>query len=313
MTTFNSRLRCTVAIVLAALCTTSIVFCQTASEASNAKNDDKGIGVPAQVDDATTNDQLFEIVVPPPTAKPGEYVLCPSRQFYDRALKNGVEKSTFSYYAAKMVEVGEHQSKVANLAGRTFEIPNQLIISIPPKQECNKGDILLTWWQSGSGMQRAIVVGGTKTQPVVRYLDITLDNPSGWGKKEGTLKPDTFVLLNKQWQIGSAVIVKEGRQKKHGLILAVSDEHVLVREFAGKLNCHDRDKVTSVPIVPDVVADDIAMAAWHGSFKPVTVTKVDTEIGRVFVNFQLARKGQEKVIAFGDLYKKAAAQEKADQ
>ena len=86
--------------------------------------------------------------------------------------------------------------------------------------------------------------------------------------------------------------------------MALSDDHVLVREFAGKIVCHDRSKVTPIPIVPDVVAGDIAMAAWHGSFKPVTVTKVDKTIGRVYTNFQLGRKDQEKVISFGDLFKK---------
>ena len=254
--------------------------------------------------DAKQQAQLFDIQVPKPTAKPGEYVLCPSRQFYDAAVKRGVDKSTFIFYAAKMVDVGASESTVTNLAGRKFQIPNQLIVSIPPKQECQTGDILMTWWQTGSGMQRAIVVGGTKTEPIVRYLDITLDNPSGAGKKEDTLKPDSFVVLNQAWQIGSAVAIKDGRRTKHGLILAVSEKHVLVREFAGKLKCCDRKNVSPVPIIPDVVADDIALASVHGTFLPVTVTKVDSKIGRVFTNFQLGRKDQERVFAFGDVFKK---------
>ena len=153
-------------------------------------------------------------------------------------------------------------------------------------------------------MQRAIVVGGTKTQPTVRYLDIALDNPSGAGKKEDTLKPDTFVVLKQQWQVGSAVVVNDGRRLKHGLILAVTEEHVLVKEFAGKLNCYDRTNVSPVPVIPDMVAGDIAMATWHGTFKPVTVTKVDSKIGRVLTNFQLGRKDQEKIVSFGDIFKK---------
>ena len=305
----KSFLRAIAGLAFSLLCSTSIAACQPTNAGSNTKNGEKGIGVvsPAKSSEQQKQpDPLFEIEAALQTAKPGEYVLCPSRQFYDRAVKNGIEKSTFIFYAAKMVEVGEQESKVANLAGRKYSIPNQLIISIPPKQECNKGDIVLTWWQSGSGMQRAIVVGGTKTEPVVRYLDITLDNPSGWGKKEESLKPDSFLVLNKPWQIGTAVAIQQGRNTKHGLILAATDEHVLVRGFAGRVSCHDRNNITSIPAIPNVVAGDIAMAAWHGSFKPVTVTKVDKEIGRVYTNFQLARKDQEKVVPFGDLYKKPA-------
>ncbi len=247
---------------------------------------------------------LFPIVVAQPTAKPGELVLCPSRQFYDSAVEKGVDKTTFIYYAAKMIEVGNVESKVTNLAGRTFLIPNQLIISIPPHQKCNTGDVILTWWQTGSGMQRAIVVGGSETEPIVRYLDISLDNPSGAGKREDTLKPGSFYVLNKEWQIGSAVAIDSGRQTRHGLLLATSDQHVLVREFAGKLKCYERTKARPVPIVPDVEKGEIAMASLYGSFKPVTVTKVDSKIGRVFATFQLGRKDQEKVFAFGDVFKK---------
>ena len=274
----------------------SVGFCQTS-------NSDEPNAQASAASEVKQPAQLFDIQVPRPTAKPGEYVLCPSRQFYDSAVKRGVEKTTFIYYAAKMVEVGDSNSTVTNLAGRKFQIPNQLIISIPPKQECQKGDVLMTWWQAGSGMQRAIVVGGTEIKPIVRYLDITLDNPSGAGKKEDTLKPDSFVVLNNEWQIGSSVAIKEGRRTTHGVIVATSEKQVLVREFAGKLKCHERKNASPIPIKADVVAGDIAMASVHGTFLPVTVTKVDAEIGRVFTNFQLGRKDQERVFAFGDIFK----------
>lgn len=250
------------------------------------------------------SNQLFEIDVVPPPAKPGEFVLCPSRQFYDSAVEKGADKTTFIYYAAKMEKVGDEESTVKNLAGQTFQIPNYLIVSIPAEQECKTGDVILTWWQTGSGMQRAIVVGGKKTEPVVRYLDISYDNPSGAGKKEETLKANSFFVLNQPWQVGSTVAIETNRQTRHGQLLAVTDKRVLVREFAGKIKCYERKLAKPVPIVPEVSQGDVAMAAIYGSFKPVTVKKVDTKIGRVFVNFQLGRKDQEKVLAFGDVYKK---------
>lgn len=52
---------------------------------------------------AIAEQPAFSITVAKPSALPGDYVLCPSRQFYDGAVKNGTEKATFIYYAATMV------------------------------------------------------------------------------------------------------------------------------------------------------------------------------------------------------------------
>lgn len=248
------------------------------------------------------NKPLFDIQVQRPDAEVGDYVLCPSRQFYDRAVKAGPAKSTFVYYAATLVESNEQHSKVKNLAGRTFTLPNQLVVAIPNEQNANKGDIVLTWWQKGSGMQRAIVVGGTKTEPVVRYLDIKYDNPSGAGKREEALRPNSFYVLTKPWQIGTTVSVEQGRMQRHGQLLALSEDKVLIREFAGKLNCYPRRKAKPVPISPDLQPNAAAQAAVFGSFKPVTVTKIDAEIGRVFAAFQFGRKEREIAFAFGDIF-----------
>ena len=228
-------------------------------------------------------ERLIEIDVPTPTAAPGDYVLCPSRQFYDSAVEKGVDKTTFIYYTARMVEVGDSESKVKSLAGTEYSLPNVLIIPIPKGQTAEVGDILLTWWQSGSGMQRAIVVGGSETEPVVRYLDIAYDNPSGAGKREDTLKPDSFVVLRKPFQIGSSVAVSVGRQKRVGQLLAADQERILVKEFAGRLKIYDRNAAQPLPIRPKLAKDSAANAAMFGSLKPITIKKVDERIGRVFV------------------------------
>lgn len=249
------------------------------------------------------NKPLFDLESSSLAAEPGHYVLCPSRQFYDAAMEKGVDKTTFVYYAATLMEAGDNSSVVRNLAGTRFTLPNQMIIPIPAGQTAKVGDVLLTWWQSGSGMQRAIVVGGTATEPVVRYLDITLDNPSGAGKREDTLKPDSFYVLDRDWQPGSTVAVQTERTVRHGQLLCVSKSKVIVREFAGKLQMYDRDHATPIPVVPTVYEGDVVQAAIFGSFKPVTVKRVDPEIGRIYVNFQLGRKDQEKILPYGDVYK----------
>jgi len=250
---------------------------------------------------ANAADKLFDITVPKPTAKPGDYVLCPSRQFYDSAVEKGVDKTSFIYYTAQMAEVGDVESKVQSLAGTEYSIPNEFIISIPRGRTAKVGDILLTWWQTGSGMQRAIVVGGSETEPVVRYLDITYDNPSGAGKTEEKLKRDSFYVLSKPFQIGTTVAVQSGAQQRFGHLLAMDDDKVLVKEFAGRLMLHDRRLAIAMPIHPEFSDSSAAEAALFGGLKPITIVKVDQKIGRVFATYQLGRTEKEKVFSFGEV------------
>ncbi|MEP3480596.1 MAG: hypothetical protein ABJZ55_15205 [Fuerstiella sp.] len=234
-------------------------------------------------------------------AEVGEYVLCPSRQFYDADVKSGFSTSTFIYYAAVMVVRGEHESKVRNLAGKEFSLPNAMMIAIPKGQKAKRGDILLSWWQSGSGMQRCIVVGGSPEEPTVRYLDVAYDNPSGVGTKEDTLKPDSFYVLDKPMQIGTTVTVKTPRQERFGQLVAMDNKKVMLREFAGKLKIYDRALVKAMPLRPKLSAGDAADAALFGSMKPVTVVKVDAKIGRVFTTYQLGRTEKQRVFSFGEI------------
>ena len=248
---------------------------------------------------AAKTSALFPIQGERPSAKTGEYVLCPSRAFYDKAVKEGANRAIFIFYTARLVASGEVQSKVKNLAGIEFEIPNSMIISIPPQQKAKVGDILLTWWQSGSGMQRAIVVGGSESQPVVRYLDMDFDNPAGIGKKEETLKPDSFFVLNQPWQQGTSVVVDSKAQKRHGTLISTSSDQILVLEFGGKLRCYPKQDAKPIPMRPAVKVGEQVLAEVFGSYRPVTVTRVDPKIGRVFAKYKFGNKEKETAFAFG--------------
>ena len=248
---------------------------------------------------------LFGLKVDKTPGDPGDYVLCPSRQFFDNAIKNGADKTTFIYYAARLVESDKNQTTVKNLAGRTFSLPSEMVLPIPKGQTAKVGDVLLTWWQTGSGMQRAIVVGGKSKEPVVRYLDIKLDNPSGAGKREDRLKPDSFVVLSKPWQLGTTLRIKDTKRPNtllHGQIVALDNQRVLIKGWNGKLSTHERAHAIPVPIVPQLAANDAIQISLFGSFKPATVVKVDKRIGRVFAKYQFGRQDKEAAFAFGDVY-----------
>jgi hypothetical protein len=189
------------------------------------------------------------------------------------------------------------------------KVPNAYIVAIPAGAKAKKGDIVLTWWQSGSGMQRGIVVDDANpAEPVVRYLDLDYDNPAKSrdgkttiGQMDEQLKPNTFTVLNAMMAPGTAVAIQDGDKMKHAIVIRVAGDKVFVREFAGKIGVYERSRCTGVPLVPAVKEGDKVKALNIGSFDAATVTKVDARNGRVFVKFDSGN--TEKAVAFGNVMK----------
>jgi hypothetical protein len=228
----------------------------------------------------------------------GQFALVPSREFLDRAISDNGE-GTFIYYGATIVTAASPESTIQSLAGTTFSMPNSLVIPIRAGQKAKKGDILLGHWESGSGLQRAIVVGGTETEPVVRYLDMDLDNPSGWGEKEDTWKADRFSVISEPWQVGTTAACGESNDRKHGIITAVSGNRVLVSGFAGALSAHSRSECVSLTPAPTLTAGDTVWVPAVGSYVQGTVSRIEADIGRVFVSYEWG--GQQKEGGFAIL------------
>ncbi|MFT5683279.1 MAG: hypothetical protein ACI8RZ_004210 [Myxococcota bacterium] len=226
----------------------------------------------------------------------GQFALVPSREFLDRAIADDGQ-GTFIYYGATITTAGSPESTIKSLAGTTFAMPNAMIIPISSGQKAKKGDILLGHWESGSGLQRAIMVGGTSTEPVVRYLDMDYDNPSGWGQKEDTWQADRFSVLSEPWQVGTTAACGESNDRKHGILTAVSGGRLLVSGFAGSISAYSRDECVALSPKPTVAAGDTVWVPVVGSYTEGQVSRVDAEIGRVFVTYDWG--GQQKEGAFG--------------
>lgn len=239
------------------------------------------------------------------TAKPGEYVLAPSYNWIKDAVEKGVETTSFIWYAQKMAASDKENSEIQFMSERK-KVPNAYIIAIPPKQTAKKGDIILTWWQSGSGMNRAIVLDDAEpTTPVVRYLDIDFTNPAKSrdgsttiGKMNEKILPDSFFKL-KEWDAGTTVAIQDGANLKKGRVIRVAGDKVLVMEGIGKLAVYAKKDCN--PLVPNVKAGDRVKVPFVGTFKDATISSVDEKIGRVFVKFDGDQ--EEKAIAFGDVMK----------
>jgi hypothetical protein len=241
------------------------------------------------------------------TAKAGDYVLAPSYNWIKDAAEKGTETTSFIWYVQKMSQPDADNSELQFLSERK-KVPNAYIIAIPPRQSAKKGDIILTWWQTGSGMQRAIVVDDTEPiRPIVRYLDIAFDNPAKArdgvttiGKMDEKLTPDSFVKL-KSWDAGTSVAVQQGANQRHARVIRVAGNQVLVLE-GSKLKVYPKASCQSLPLVPAVSPGERVKAPRYGqNFAAASVLSIDERHGRVFVKFDGDRESQ--AIAFGDVWK----------
>jgi hypothetical protein len=238
------------------------------------------------------------------TAKAGDYVIAPSKNWIDEAFVKGGTKQTFIYYGSWMVTPGPLESKIKTLPGKEVTIPNGMIVPIRSGETAKPGDIILTTWQSGSGMQRAIVVpGGTPATPKVMYLDLDYDNPAGVGKKVDQLKPNTFQKQKDGLEVGNVVAVKVGHRLNRAIVVGVAGDKVLVIGFAGRMSVQPKANVVPVPIKPAVKAGEEVWVPQIGSFGKAKVDKVDAAIGRVWVTYTWGGKEKKAAIAFGDVAK----------
>lgn len=226
------------------------------------------------------------------TSEPGNAVLCPSWGMYQSIFEEEVPADqTLIFYNAKMSAAGEVESDVEFLFDGVQKMPNSLLVNIPKGQTAAVGDIVLTWWQTGSGMQRAIVTDASNpASPKVRYLDLDYDNPAtdsesgkSIGATEYTLAPDTFVKITDEWQEGNNIAVKSEWGYEAATIIKISGDKVLTCGFAGKMKVYSKADCKVIPRVPAVKAGDKVWAVTSVSYQEATVVKVDKKLGVVFV------------------------------
>ena len=239
----------------------------------------------------------------------GQPVLSPYT-YYPSTVEKGepLPKAVLIFYDATVKEVGEEKTKLDKFNGEV-EMPNALIIPLPKKAKAKKGDVVLTWWQSGSGMQRAIVVDDSNPQePKVCYFDLTWpDNPESQKleeKRKGEqLKPGSFaVLKNGQWQSGAQLAIRKGNDWLKGTLIHVEGNKVLVLGFGSKIEAYNKADVRLVPFKEKIKVGDKVWASWVSEYRPgYVVTAVDDLTGHVYV--QREGKGSVESKSLADVTK----------
>lgn len=226
--------------------------------------------------------------------------------FYPNKLKESKDPAneTYIFYNAKLQSVGDTQSPVKYF-GEDIEMPNSLIIPIPMEQTAQKGDIVLTWWQTGSGMQRALVTNASDpSSPIVDYLDLGYqDDGEGFANKHADeqIKPNTFVVLQDgAWQPGAQIVVTGDGSYTAGQLISFTDDKALLKTFGGKIQVFKKADCKVVPLNQNLKAGDAVRAIFTSSYKDgYTVKKVNPKIGRVWVEGGYG----DKIVSILEVYK----------
>ncbi|WP_027000341.1 hypothetical protein [Eisenibacter elegans] len=242
-------------------------------------------------------------------AEAGDVVLCPSYKMWTSKLATeDPTKETYLFYHAEMETPGELESEVKFTFDGTQKMPNSMLVRIPKGQKAKVGDVVLTWWQTGSGMQRAIVTEASNpAEPTVRYLDLSWDNPAqdrdsgkGIGQTEYKLKPNSFTVIGPFSQ-GSTIAAKDGDDWRCVQVIANDGQQVLTLGFAGRMKTYPRKDCKTIPQIVKVQPGDKVQAVFVGNFRPAEVVSVDERLGVVFVKFEHSPK--ESPVSFGQISK----------
>jgi predicted small lipoprotein YifL len=285
------------ALLLMVAVSTSLVGCGTAkpTEGDKPAETEKTETAPAKTAD---NGYLpVDYPVVKTTAVTGDYVLAPSRTSVDEAFTKGLDQTTMTFYAAKMVTPGEAASAVEDLTSAKFTVPNSVIVPMTKGATAEKGDTLLTWWQSGSGLMKAYVVEGGAT-PKVQYLDDFVTD-------QETLLADSFSKVTGDLAPGVSVAVKDADYGTYdnAVVINVSGDKVLVLGFADSLEMVDKANLTVIPLDPGVAVGDTVLAPIISSYDPVVVKEVKADIGQIVGEYTWVDEVKNETFVYGELIK----------
>ena len=202
--------------------------------------------------------------------KEGQWYLTCKSGYESNAGKADLSKEILIYYAYQFKEM-----KDGLVDG---VMPSSMCIPLPEKQKAKKGDILLTWWQKGSGMSHAVVVDDSNPlTPKVNYL-------KNVGGEE--LKPNSFIVLKSGKMMPGAPIAYKGDHDKWrtGTVINIADGKVLIYAFGSKLKTAKLEDCKVIPLKPDYKVGDSVMSTFVDSFEDgYTVKEINLETGKVKV------------------------------
>jgi hypothetical protein len=238
------------------------------------------------------------------TAKAGEFVLAPEYDVIANASLKGLDAVFGEYRQHTMDSPGPEMSGVKfSNDGKVNQVPNPYLIAVPAGQSVHKGDIVLGV-MSPWGLQRGIVTDAADpTQPEVAMLDLDYDDAAP-NKVVLKLAPNTFVKVGGDLAPGASIYVTGSNTLDEIFtVVSASGDKVLARKSNGYFKVFTRSQCVAIPFTADFKPGDKGRGNWGGFLAPVTVTKVDARIGRIWVTSDNSSDKKPKALSLGAVLK----------
>lgn len=230
-----------------------------------------------------------------------DYVLTPAKSSIDFMKNKGLDSALFVFYPRLVIGLTS-DSVIVDEIGTRVSIPNLLVIPFSKNCKVIKGDVLLTWWQKGTGMQRAIVLNSDSTYtPTVYYLDnqYSLYSPATDIKYwMDTLLPNSFLVLRDSVMVGRSALYEDLYYSTFYKIVSSNLDKVVAINWAGSVKVFDKYELELVSFMRSFDKGDSVMVPYYGTYCSGRVKKVWADLGKLTVDITFI---DEKIEVFANV------------
>ncbi len=213
----------------------------------------------------------------------GQIVLAPPEKFVQDYLNN--DTNTFlAFYPQVVDSTGQYISRLKEYDTIAY-IPNALIIPLGKCQNVKKGDFVLTWWQSGTGLQRAYVIKSLDTALVIKYLDLEWLSPEDLSNSVDTINKNKCRLISRPLDPGTSIQVKNGMQSEYYMVINTVGSHIIALSWAGEMKIFDKNQVQPNNVKKDLFFGAKVTVPMYGIYIPGQVVAVKDGFAAVEVKF----------------------------
>ncbi len=217
----------------------------------------------------------------------GDYVLAPSKKTVDSLLANGTDNLLFVFYPRKVLK-NEGEKVIVDEYGDSVVIPASLVIDLQKNKKVAKADIVLTWWQKATGMQRAIVLNRDSTStPVVYYLDNMTTPPKNQQQfilNIDTLIPNSFRVVNFDSICPGRAFATDDDKRQFYIVINSVGDSVLGLSWAGTLKSFDKKNCVFATPPETLDTGEMVFVPYVGNYHPAEILQIWGDIGKIKVN-----------------------------
>ncbi len=200
----------------------------------------------------------------------GDWVLAPEKKFLDAYLAG--KKNFFWFHPREVDSVGQQSVFVWEIDS-LVKVPNAFIISFPSRCDVHRGDFVFTWWQKGSGLQRAYVLKSLADgRIIVRYLDLSATKDPN--NLVDTIAQGSFRVIGDDFAPGASVHVHEDKGDDLYVIINSEGDSLVCRSSIGNVKFFVRDSVVPNGVRKQLSDNQQVYVPFYGVYIPGKVAFV---------------------------------------